>query len=200
MASTGRLNQVNQLITKSLQRCKFPRHHHHCRMDTDSPENRQILLQSLQIDLRVAEFRAEEYRRLLLSVIGQGAADATTQIRADPHNFQVSRRLGAESQAQPSSSTAGDPGRRSPLVTAAVPASSSPTQPPLRLSARPSVLTPARPERSERSIRTSRRAAQARVLASPRPMYARTSHYSLTLTPTDFWVQNMETDFVPSTQ
>ena len=167
-------------------------------MDTDSPENRQILLQSLQIDLRVAEFRAEEYRRLLLSVIGQGAADATTQIRTDPHNFQVSRRLGAESQAQPSSSTAGDPGRssgRSPLAPAPVPASSStrpPTRPPPRPSARPSASAPARPlagpERSERSIRTSRRAAQARVLASPRPMYARTSHYSHSLTPTDFCV------------
>ena len=50
-------------------------------MDAHSPENEQLLLQILQIDVRVAEFRAEEYRRLCLSLIGQGrVAGATTQI------------------------------------------------------------------------------------------------------------------------
>jgi hypothetical protein len=60
-------------------------------MDTHSPEHGQILIQSLQIDIRVAEFQAEEYRRLLLSLIGQGVADATTQIRTDVRGLTISK-------------------------------------------------------------------------------------------------------------
>ena len=39
-------------------------------------------LRILEIDVRVAEMQTEEYRRLLLSLVGEGAADATTSIRS----------------------------------------------------------------------------------------------------------------------
>jgi hypothetical protein len=60
-------------------------------MDTHNPEHAQLLIQTLQIDARAAEFQAEEYRRLLLSLIGQGVADATTQIRTDVRSLTISK-------------------------------------------------------------------------------------------------------------
>ena len=60
-------------------------------MDTHSQEHEQLLLQSLQVDVQVAEFQAEEYRRLFLSLIGQGVADATTQVRTDVRGPTISK-------------------------------------------------------------------------------------------------------------
>jgi hypothetical protein len=132
-------------------------------METQSQEpeaTRSLRVQMLEIDLRVAEVKNEEYHRLLLSLAGEGAAATSvrpaspsrrSQLRADGRgltgtqtsSLETSRDLSqsrSQSQSQPSSSS---------------------------------------PARRERSIRASRREVTLEIPSIPRPSYARFSNPSL---------------------
>lgn len=80
-SGTGQLYQFNQLITTTTDTPSLCVRLYCCRMDTRRPEPevvQSMRRRILEIDLQVAEMQREEYRKLLLSLVGEGAADAAT--------------------------------------------------------------------------------------------------------------------------
>jgi hypothetical protein len=55
-------------------------------MDTNAAQS--LHFQMLEVDLQLAEAKANGYRELLLSLVGEGAADPTTSTRLALQRFQ----------------------------------------------------------------------------------------------------------------